>query len=426
MCGTSVFRLIGFPDGAFLGTCKLPVPCCKARSFPSFGRMLTLVALLTLVSVASSAISDCRYTYTPCSCYWLSSCDSIACGWTVAEGGSKWEQYLRYTFDDWEKLELGKKCYISVSGRYSYSGSRQVTSIPIGTPTVSGDCRAIPASEVLFLSSEFTFDYTVENNGVVSLTSSTTQDTLRLFPDKCPPSVDPRIAILVSVLGALGVAILGFVCWRRKRARMTERGGQMISAPTYDMGLNEAFISAAQPSSQSPVVAVNMPATSPVFGADAKPQVAAHMSEQQAIISELRACGKQSLPKAELLSTPNFQALIVRLGTAQHELRELLKEGSLRPDDAKLLLRQSQLMLQLLSELTEGVDADSHSSGSLPPRYTVDNPQQPIIINTISTTSPVFGVDGKPIIINTISTTTPVFGADGKPMFHNHVILDLD
>ena len=57
----------------------------------------------------------------------------------------------------------------------------------------------------------------------------------------------------------------------------------------------------------------------------AGPQVAAHMSEQQAIISELRACGKQSLPKAELLSTPNFQALIVRLGTAQDELRELLK-----------------------------------------------------------------------------------------------------
>jgi hypothetical protein len=362
--------------------------------------MLTLVALLTLVSVASSAIPDCSYTYTPCSCTGSLSCTSITCGWTVAEGGSKWEQKLRFTFDDREKQDFGKKCVISVSGRYSYSGSRQVTSIPIGTPTVSGDCYAIPASEV-------TLDYTVENNGVVSLTSSTTQDTLRLFPDKCPPSVDPRIAILVSVLGALGVAILGFVCWRRKRARMTERGGQLISAPTFDMGLNEAFISAAQPSSQSPVVAVNMPATSPVFGADAKPQVAAHMSEQQAIISELRACGKQSLPKAELLSTPNFQALIVRLGTANRELRELLKEGSLRPDDAKLLLRQSQLMLQLLSELTEGVDADSHSSGSPPPRYTVDNTQQPIIINTIPTTS-------------------PVFGADTKPVFHNHVVLDLD
>ena len=120
----------------------------------------------------------------------------------------------------------------------------------------------------------------------------------------------------------------------------------------------------------------------------AGPQVAAHMSEQQAIISELRACGKQSLPKAELLSTPNFQALIVRLGTAQHELRELLKEGSLRPDDAKLLLRQSQLMLQLLSELTEGVDADSQSSGSPPPRYTVDNPQQPPPQRTVNNPLP--------------------------------------
>jgi hypothetical protein len=393
----------------------------QSTILPLVRAMLTLVALLTLVSVASSAISDCTYTYTPCSCTGSLSCTSITCYWTVAKGGSKWEQELRFTFDDREKQVFNKYCDISANGRYSYSGSRQVTSIPIGTPTVSGysSCRAIPASEV-------TFDYTVENNGVVSLTSSTTQDTLRLFPHKCPPSVDPGIAILVSVLGALGVAILGFVCWRRKRARMTERGGQLISAPTYEMGLNEAFISAAQPSSQSPVVAVNMPATSPVFGADAKPQVAAHMSEQQAIISELRACGKQSLPKAELLSTPNFQALIVRLGTANRELRELLKEGSLRPDDAKLLLRQSQLMLQLLSELTEGVDADSHSSGSPPPRYTVDNPQQPIIINTIPTTTPVFGVDGKPIIINTISTTTPVFGADGKPVFHNHVILDLD
>lgn len=126
------------------------------------------------------------------------------------------------------------------------------------------------------------------------------------------------VSVLVSVLGVLGVAILGFVCWRRKRARMTERGGQMISAPTYDMGLNEAFISAGQPSSQSPVVAVNMPAKTPAAAS------------------------------------------------------------------------------------------------------------QPPIINTIPTTSPVFGADGKPIIINTIPTTTPVFGADGKPVFHNHVVLDLD
>jgi hypothetical protein len=60
----------------------------------------------------------------------------------------------------------------------------------------------------------------------------------------------------------------------------------------------------------------------------------------------------------------------------------------LRPDDAKLLLRQSQLMLQLLSELTEGVDADSHSSGSPPPRYTVDNPQQPPPQRTVNNPLP--------------------------------------
>ena len=122
------------------------------------------------------------------------------------------------------------------------------------------------------------------------------------MPPPPPPRPPPRpppplsvgagitidVSVLISVLGVLSVAILGFVCLRRKRARMPERGGQLISAPTYDMGMNEAFISAAQPSSQSPVVAVNMPATtpvaasqapiiyaipttSPVFGADGKP-----------------------------------------------------------------------------------------------------------------------------------------------------------
>ena len=70
---------------------------------------------------------------------------------------------------------------------------------------------------------------------------------------------------------------------------MTERRGQLISAPTYDIGLKEAFISAVQPSSLPPVVAVKMPAMTPeaasqapiintipsmmtpVFGFDGKP-----------------------------------------------------------------------------------------------------------------------------------------------------------
>ena len=95
------------------------------------------------------------------------------------------------------------------------------------------------------------------------------------------------VSVFVGV-SVLGVVILGFVCWRRKRARMTERRGQLISAPTYDIGLNEAFISAAQPSSQPPVVAVKMPVMTPeaasqapiintipmmtpVFGFDGKP-----------------------------------------------------------------------------------------------------------------------------------------------------------
>ena len=69
-------------------------------------------------------------------------------------------------------------------------------------------------------------------------------------PDACPPArpdgtagnagagIAIDVSVLVSVLGVLGVAILGFVCWRRKRARMTERGGQLIPAPTYYMGMN--------------------------------------------------------------------------------------------------------------------------------------------------------------------------------------------
>ena len=169
---------------------------------------------------------------------------------------------------------------------------------------------------------------------MISKTSSTTS---RLFPDACPLSVGAGIAIGVSVLVSvlvLGVAILGFVRWRRKRARMPERGGQLISAPTYDMGLNEAFISAAQPSSQPPVVAVKMPAMTP-----------------------------EAAPQAPIINT--------------------------------------------IPTTTPVFGADGKP-----------------IINTIPTTTSVFGADGKPII-NTIPTTTPVFGADGKPASHN-VVLDLD
>ena len=268
--------------------------------------LTTALALLTLVSVATGAIPDCSYTQTPCSC--TGSCTSSNCGITVAEGGSSWTASLHFTFDGSRKY-----CDFSFRGRYSYSGS-EVTQIPVGTPTVSGD-----SSCTFTLGPQVTFDYTVEENGVVSMISKTSSTTGRLFPDACPLSVGAGIAIGVSVLVSvlvLGVAILGFVRWRRKRARMPERGGQLISAPTYDMGLNEAFISAAQPSSQPPVVAVQMPAMTPEAA-----------------------------------------------------------------------------------------------------------PQAPII-NTIPTTTPVFGADGKPII-NTIPTTTSVFGADGKPASHN-VVLDLD
>jgi hypothetical protein len=192
-------------------------------------------------AIATGAIPDCSYTVTYCPC--TGSCTAAICGMTVAEGGSKWKTNTHYTFSD------GKYCDIIDNGRYSYSGS-EVTMTSIGTPTASGDgslthsCQWDPYS--------VTVDYTVESNGVVSLTSRTTQATVRLFPDACmPPPPPPRpppllpvgavIAIGVSVLVSLiiiGVAILGFVCWRRKRARMTERGGQLIPAPTYYMGMN--------------------------------------------------------------------------------------------------------------------------------------------------------------------------------------------
>ena len=92
--------------------------------------MLTLVALLTLVSVATGAIPDGSYTVTPCSC--TGSCTAAICGITVAEGGSKWKTNTHYTFSD------GKYCDIIDNGRYSYSGS-EVTMTSIGTPTASGD-----------------------------------------------------------------------------------------------------------------------------------------------------------------------------------------------------------------------------------------------------------------------------------------------
>jgi hypothetical protein len=89
-------------------------------------------------------------------------------------------------------------------------------------------------------------------------------------------SVGVPIALIAIVL----VACVLVVCRRMKAARATTSqfvGGsemrtvEVASATTYDMRLNEAFLSAAQPSSQSLVVAAKMPTTTPVFGADGKP-----------------------------------------------------------------------------------------------------------------------------------------------------------
>ena len=89
-------------------------------------------------------------------------------------------------------------------------------------------------------------------------------------------SVGVPIALIAFVL----VVCVLVVCRRMKAARTTTSqfvGGaemrtvEVASATTYDMRLNEAFLSAAQPSSQSLVVAAKMPTTTPVFGADGKP-----------------------------------------------------------------------------------------------------------------------------------------------------------
>jgi hypothetical protein len=89
-------------------------------------------------------------------------------------------------------------------------------------------------------------------------------------------SVGVPIALIAIVL----VVCVLVVCRRMKAARATTSqfvGGaemrtvEVASATTYDMRLNEAFLSAAQPSSQSLVVAAKMPTTTPVFGADGKP-----------------------------------------------------------------------------------------------------------------------------------------------------------
>ena len=85
----------------------------------------------------------------------------------------------------------------------------------------------------------------------------------------------------IALLAIIGVLV---VCYKRKAARATiVRGAEMrtvdvASAATYDMRLNEAFLSATQPSSQvpiaphAPLAAINtVPVTTCVFGADGKP-----------------------------------------------------------------------------------------------------------------------------------------------------------
>ena len=245
------------------------------RGNPSL-TMLT-IALLSLDSVATGAIPDGCYALTPCTvtCAVGTPCTVTYCGITVADGGSSWTSTVHFTFNGGRQY-----CDVVSSGRYSYSGS-EVIRRSIGS-TSSGDssCFSYPAPES-------TFVYKVENDGVVSFNQG--QISFRYLHGPCPSPPPPRpsppppsasppidvsvfvsIAIGVSVfVSVLGVAILGFACWRRKRARMTERGGQLISAPTYDMGLNEVFISAAQPSSQSPVVAFTMRATTPIDASQA-------------------------------------------------------------------------------------------------------------------------------------------------------------
>ena len=91
-----------------------------------------------------------------------------------------------------------------------------------------------------------------------------------------------------------------------------------------------------------------------VIAADRR--TAAAMSEQQAIISELRDLGARwGANPGELMGEPSFQSLVSRLSEAQNELRSMLS-GSvpIGAEDQRLLVRQSQTMLQLLSAITLG------------------------------------------------------------------------
>lgn len=78
------------------------------------------------------------------------------------------------------------------------------------------------------------------------------------------------------------------------------------------------------------------------------------MSEQQAIISQLRDLKSTGLQGEALLCSPSFQEAVTRLQRAQSDQRTLLSGQGSR--ETMLLVKQSQTMMELLSELTSGAE----------------------------------------------------------------------
>lgn len=97
-------------------------------------------------------------------------------------------------------------------------------------------------------------------------------------------------------------------------------------------------------------------------------QTAAIMSEQQAIITELRELQSAAAP-GSVLCTGEFQQLEARLAVVQAELSDLLQSGrQLGSGEQLLLVRQTRTAYALLGEFTGGAAEPATSPPvALPP-----------------------------------------------------------
>ena len=100
------------------------------------------------------------------------------------------------------------------------------------------------------------------------------------------------------------------------------------------------------------------PGKSSSIGApSASPRFAAIMSEQQAIITQLKMLMRSGTSGEDLYQSVDFMDVVARLESAQAEQRALLSPQSgehVSADEQRLLVKQSCTMIELLSELTSG------------------------------------------------------------------------